>query len=116
MTQKEQKEILIELLSVKFPNMRLQDAHSIADHLLANAVIVPPCKIGTHLWRVTKPYRQDPKVTEFVVKNFRTTGKKHRLQIEVQAVNVPVTNWMRFNDFHTSKAEAERELAERSKS
>lgn len=85
----------------------------VADFLLANGVIVPPCKIGTHLWRVTKPYRQDPKVTEFVVKNFRTTGKKHQLQIEVQAVNVPVTNWMRFKDLHTSKAEAERELAER---
>lgn len=69
-----------------------------------------PCAIGTHLWRVTYPYRQDPKVTEFVVKNFRTVGKKHQLQIEVQALNVPVTNWMRYQDFYTTREAAEAEL------
>ena len=69
-----------------------------------------PCKIGTHLWRVTYPYRQEPKVTEYVVKNFRTIGKKHQLQIEVQAVNVPVTNWMRYQDFCTTREEAEDHL------
>ena len=67
-----------------------------------------PCKIGTHLWRVTYPYRQEPKVTEYVVKNFRTVGKKHQLQIEVQALNVPGTNWMKYKDFCTTYAEAER--------
>ena len=121
-----QKEKLIELL--KSPHKAEQLRHMgvdigkyeddcvesmIADFLLANGVFVPPCKIGTHLWKVTHPYRQEPKVTEFVVKNFRTTGKKHKLQIEVQAVNVPVTNWMRFSDFHTTKEKAEKALAER---
>lgn len=67
-----------------------------------------PCKIGTHLWRVTYPYRQEPKVTEYVVKNFRTVGKKHQLQIEVQAVNVPGTNWMKYKDFCATREEAER--------
>ena len=71
-----------------------------------------PCPIGTHLWRVTYPYRKEPKVTEYVVKNFRTIGKKHQLQIEVQAVNVPVTNWMRFQDFHTTREAAEDHLRE----
>ena len=71
-----------------------------------------PCAPGTHLWRVTHPYRQEPKVTEYVVKNFRTIGKKHQLQIEVQALNVPVTNWMRFKDFHTTREAAQTELAE----
>ncbi len=69
-----------------------------------------PCKIGTHLYRVTHPYRQEPKVTEFVVKNFRTAGKNHHLQIEVQAVNVAGTNWMRYQDFYTTRDEAEEEL------
>lgn len=69
------------------------------------------CPIGTHLYRVTYPYRQEPKVTEFVVKNFRTVGKKHKLQIEVQAVNVPGMNWMRFQDFYTTREKAEEELA-----
>lgn len=55
----------------------------LADNLLENGVIVPPCKVGTHLYRITHPYRKFPKVTEYVVKNFRTFGKKHKLQIEV---------------------------------
>jgi hypothetical protein len=42
-----------------------------------------------------------------------TVGKRHKIQIEVQAVNVPVTNWMYYTAFHTSKEEAEKELAER---
>ena len=72
--------------------------------------IIPPCKAGTHLWKVTHPYRKEPKVTEFIVKNFRTVGKKHTVQIEVQALNVPGTNWMYYRDFYTSKEEAERAL------
>lgn len=105
-----------------FRNRYYADGCSTENGIVANAIndilprmILPPCKIGTHLWRVTHPYRQDPKVTEFVVKNFRTTGKKHLVQIEVQAVNVPGTNWMRYCDFHKTKEEAERELAERTR-
>ncbi len=83
----------------------LNDCDSFKDKALTMDL---PCPIGTHLWRVTYPYRQEPKVTEYVVKNFRTVGKKHQLQIEVQAVNVPGTNWMKFQDFCTTREEAER--------
>ncbi len=69
-----------------------------------------PVKIGDHLWRVTFPYRQDPKVTEFVVKNFRTVGKKHKLMLEVQALNVPGTNVMHISAFKRTREEAEKEL------
>lgn len=105
------KEIKDRLVSLLYD---VQDARidTIADYLLANGVIVTPCKIGTHLWKVTYPYRQEPKVTEFVVKNFRTTGKKHTLQIEVQAVNVSGTNWMQYKDFCTTREEAEAKLRE----
>ena len=72
-----------------------------------------PCKVGTHLFRVTKPYRGEPKVTEFVVRNFRTFGKRHQMQLEVQAVNVPGTNWMLYRDFYLTREEAEAELARR---
>ena len=82
----------------------------LADNLLENGVIVPPCKVGTHLYRITHPYRKSPKVTEYVVKNFRTFGKKHKLQIEVQALNVPITNWMIYTDFYATKEEAEKAL------
>lgn len=73
-------------------------------------IVELPRKGGTHLWKVTYPYRAEPKVTEFVVKNFKTVGKKHRIQIEVQAVNVPGTNWMYFKDFYESREEAEEAL------
>lgn len=73
-------------------------------------LLVLPCCIGTHLWKVTHPYRQEPKVTEFVVKNFRTAGKRHQLQLEVQAVNTPGTNWMPFSAFMRTREEAERAL------
>lgn len=31
-------------------------ADSIADHLLANGVVVPPCYIGQEIWQITKYY------------------------------------------------------------
>jgi hypothetical protein len=73
-------------------------------------VIELPCKFGTHLWKITYPYRQEPKVTEFVVKNFKTVGKRHKVQIEVQAVNVPATSWMYYTAFYTTKEEAQNVL------
>lgn len=73
-------------------------------------LLVLPCKVGTHLWKVTHPYKAEPKVTEFVVKNIRTAGKKHRMQIEVQAVNVPATNWMEPSKFYRTREEAEAAL------
>ena len=76
-------------------------------------IIELPCKPGTHLWRITTPYRGEPKVTEFVVKNFRTVGKRRQLQLEVQALDVPVTNWMRYQDFYETREEAEAVLAEK---
>lgn len=101
-------------------NNNLSDVDKIAvklceleDKIENGTLLELPCKIGTHLWKVTYPYRQEPKVTEFVVKNFRTVGKRHKIQVEVQAVNVPATNWMYYTAFHETKEEAEKELAER---
>ncbi len=106
-----QRDKLIEILSQKiFPRVDVDPAEAVADYLLDNGVIVLPCKIGTHLWRVTYPYRKSPKVTEYAVKNFRSAGKKHRLQLEVQAIGVPGTNWMEFERFFTTKEAAEESL------
>lgn len=94
-------------------------AENIAKDLTYEGVIVTedrelivklPFPIGTKLYRVTYPYRQEPKVTTFIVKNFRTIGKKHRLQVEVQAVNVPVKNWMDPEKFYTDHSKAVAEL------
>lgn len=100
------KERFIEIIQNSVGGCARHWAEIIADGLIEQGAILPPCKVGTHLWRVTIPYRKQPKVTEFIVKNFRTVGKKHNLQIEVQALNVPMTNWMYYSDFYVTKEEA----------
>ena len=77
-----------------------------------NRLIELPCAVGDELYRVTYPYRQLPKVTKYRVKNFRTVKKGQKLQIEVQADCVPAKNWMYFEDFCTTKEEAEAKLKE----
>ena len=74
-----------------------------------------PFSTGTVLYRVTNPYRQEPKVTEFVVTNFVMQGKKHELMVEVRVNGVPGRNVMRLRQFYRTKEEAEKELAERRK-
>ena len=115
MTERERLIELIQSADISLFGTDKSFAEGYADYLLANGVIVPPCKVGTHLYRITHPYRKAPKVTEYIVKNFRTFGKKHRLQIEVQALNVPITNWMNYTDFYKTKEEAEKALKARGK-
>ncbi len=44
---------LIELLSKKSPiGMMTEDIEELTDHLLANGVIVPPCKVGDKTYSV----------------------------------------------------------------
>lgn len=74
-----------------------------------------PFPIGTVLYRVTNPYRQEPKITEFIVTNFVMQGKKHALMVEVRVNGVPGRNVMRLRQFYRTKEEAEKELAERRK-
>ena len=105
-----ERERLIELIQKSVDGCARHWAEVVADYLLANGVVVPPCNVGTHLYRITHPYRKAPKVTEYIVKNFRTFGKKPRFQIEVQALNVPITNWMNYTDFYKTKEEAEKSL------
>ena len=89
--------------------------NELTDYLLKNGVIVPPCKVGQHLWRVTQPHRRENKVTEFVVKNIRTVGRKHKIMLEVQALNVGITNVMGFDRFYLTREEAEKALEESDK-
>lgn len=72
-----------------------------------------PFPIGTVLYRVTNPYRQEPKITEFVVTNFVMQGKKHELMVEVRVNGVPGRNVMRLRQFYHTKQEAEKSLLER---
>ena len=54
MTNDKQRERLVELL-IEYDTMRMM-RHSIedcADHLLANGVIVPPCKVGDKVYYIS---------------------------------------------------------------
>lgn len=70
-------------------------------------MVVLPFTIGTTLYRVTTPYRQEPKVTEFIVTNFVMRGKKHELMVEVRVNGIPGTNIMRIKSFYRTREEAE---------
>ena len=76
-------------------------------------LVVLPFKIGTTLYRVTTPYRQEPKITEFIVTNFVMRGKKHELMVEVRVNGVPGTNVMKIKSFYRTREEAEEALAEK---
>ena len=48
-----EREKLIELIQNAVDGCAKHWAEVIADHLLANGVIVPPCKVGNNVWWVT---------------------------------------------------------------
>lgn len=53
-----ERKTLIELLDTVTAEFRFdswENTDKIADHLLANGVIVPPCKIGEPIYRVCSP-------------------------------------------------------------
>ena len=47
------RERLIELIADKW----LSGLYQMADHLLANGVIVPPCRVGQKVWFIRKDYK-----------------------------------------------------------
>lgn len=70
------KDRLIELIDkvlVKYDRGCLPFVmNEIADHLLANGVIVPPCKIGDTVWEINtdNPFDEDLRVMEAKVERF----------------------------------------------
>ena len=66
MTNDKQRERLVDLLS---EDIDMNLAYYVADNLLANGVIVPPCKVGDKVWVIDLPYFEGI-VTECVVACF----------------------------------------------
>lgn len=60
--QNEMRDRLIELLGDYLYS------EQIADHLIANGVILPPCKVGDKVWLINNP-------REYEVLNFHWTGQ-----------------------------------------
>lgn len=100
------------------------DKQKIANHRVSKSVCkhykdesfifdLIPLSINTHLWKISSFHKDGPKATEFIVKNFRTVGEKHDIQVEVQAVGTPLRYWVAYHDFFKTKEEAEKELERR---
>lgn len=111
---------------------RLMTMQHIADHLLANGVIVPPCKVGDKVYehQITMWMDECDKCEHFRVGGFgdphecaRTKSPfKHPDCTEIQEVVATQKNillWLAYGDFgktvFLTKAEAEKALAERGK-
>lgn len=53
MTNDKQRERLVDLIIASVNGCARNWAEVIADYLLANGVIVPPCKVGDKVWYIT---------------------------------------------------------------
>lgn len=92
----------------------------IADHLLAEGVIIPPCKVGTTLYFLyNSPYADKPDLTPRI---YKTTN--WYFEVDKTGIVINTSDIHSFNkeyDYHLGKTvfltreEAERALAERSK-
>ena len=115
----EQRERLIELIIESVNGCARNWAEVIADHLLANGIIVPPCKVGQVVWLVfTLKYPANP----------ADKGKWFMVQDGVQRIiygakGLSIETWNMGtipekeigNKLFFNEAEAEKALAERDK-
>lgn len=83
-----ERERLIELLKEVYPKTRYipmeECREKIADYLLDNGVIVPPCKIGDRVWGIRR-FHDVERVQEGIV-NEMYFLKDMRLQIVIKSV------------------------------
>ena len=93
--------------------------HLIADHLLANGVIVPPCKVGDWLWVVKKDYVSECfRVDGFDDRNLvmYMQDNEHNLSLVYKGIKICRVP---FNEIgktvFLTKEEAEKALKEREK-
>lgn len=101
----------------------------VADHLLANGVIVPPCKVGDTLWVNWLRFKEKYETHPVTVYAFRCDTKKNNMRIcvegqfEISAYGGSYTHYYKGTFAWNSvgktvfftKEEAEKALAERSK-
>ena len=76
------KERLVELLTIAVGDCNLTDSEIkiVADYLLANGVIVPPCKVGDVLYVIFKAYNEE-KVYPVNVSAIRMDTKKNNNRV-----------------------------------
>lgn len=106
-----------------------QAVERLADHLLANGVIVPPCKVGDTLWVNWLRFKEKYETHPVTVYALRYDTKKNNMRIcvegqfEISAYGGSYTHYYKGTFAWNSvgktvfftKEEAEKALAERSK-
>ena len=101
------RERLIELIlnceRVDLP-LPIEYQEHLADYLLANGVIVPPCKVGDAVWEIDadNPFEEELQVIESKVEGFYVGTSRNLHSIDCKTVFL-------------TKEEAERALKEREK-
>ena len=110
---------LIELLTGHYMNT-LADAIDVADHLLANGVIVPPCRVGDKVYYVHETYWDKDYKNQVINHNVRNRILKiverpnHATNLALEILHFDycfITDWIKGNIFLT-KEEAEKKLKE----
>lgn len=79
------REKLIEILRVPiYPHLDADPAEVVADYLLDNGVLIPPCKVGQKIWFIYSPkYPANP----------NDKGKWFMIQDGVQRIIYGVKGW-----------------------
>lgn len=97
------------------------DSVRLADHLLANGVIVPPCKVGDVVYIVVNPYSFLPLKKavegEVVSIHLHEYGLFLRVLFDTKKIKGCYDynlNWRLGKDLYLTREEAEKALAERS--
>ena len=73
-----QREKLIEIIGKPINMLGSDDLFGgIADHLLKNGVIVPPCKVGDTVYCINTFFQSDPRITECEVDALHITSGKN---------------------------------------
>ena len=112
------KERLIELLSKTiYPKEGDDPAEVVADYLLANGVIVPPCKVGDTVYFIYETYDEEGInrcVLDCKVEQLGIDSKSTWFQLGVKLSGYFRNNTLDKTVFLT-KEEAEKALAERGK-
>lgn len=83
----------------------ITEAEALADYLIANGVILPPCEVGDEVYKINGNHIEKIKIARFVISSFGINAEDLR---SIQVVNI--------NDFgktvFLTKDQAEQKLKE----
>ena len=105
------KERLIELIEKEIDTKQSGiNAEWLADYLLANGVIVPPCKVGDTVYDISEFFdgTNCPEIYEYKVDRIEITEEKGQQVLYIADLKYPSDEWGK--SLHFSREEAEQAL------